>query len=450
VDTTGDVDLFNAAGSVNAAIDIEGWFQFTYGIFGTVLDSRTPAQPVIGATVTYAGTAGGGSTTTDNNGDYAFDNLPPGTYTLTVSDYGYTAQSTQTVTVASGSLVSASLVIRDPFRQPFTSTSIWNMPIGSGAQYEPANLIPAQKKTLVSDQHIIVMTPTAPLTQLQKSLGAQFGDRCTSTGTTLATIPIPADFTVQSSKSNNPIAAVEADGHTLIEGEPFARCTAGGPGTVWFDEPNPGDLYGDGLVGVDGGSNLSSLGGAVRLGELVKGGVITHALQIDVDAPNLYPGDTSGTTCYRWPATKCDTTPPAPYTGTNPELRMGALLALPPTLDLTTLGLQTQPGVILATALQDYGAYVANDAARSVNNIVTEFSPSGSILPIVDSSGAVVDPGEFQTVWGFPFETALANGTDPWSQDIATIFAHLDIVTDNGPTSIGGGGTPLAPLLPPL
>ena len=49
-----------------------------------------------------------------------------------------------------------------------------------------------------------------------------------------------------------------------------------------------------------------------------------------------------------------------------------------------------------------------------------------------------------------PFETASVNGTDPWSQDIATIFAHLDIVTNNGPTSIGGGGTPLAPLLPPL
>ncbi len=74
VDTTGDngngdVDLFNAAGTVNAAIDIEGWFQLTYtsGIDGTVMDSRTPAQPVSGAIVSYAGSLGGGSTVTDTN-----------------------------------------------------------------------------------------------------------------------------------------------------------------------------------------------------------------------------------------------------------------------------------------------------------------------------------------------------------------------------------------------
>jgi hypothetical protein len=321
------------------------------------------------------------------------------------------------------------------------------MPIGSGALYEPANLIPAQTKTLVSDQHIIVMTPTAPLTQIQTN-GGQFSNRCISTGTTLTPVPLPADFTVYSSSHNNPIAAVEANGHTLIEGEPFARCIAGGPGTVQFEERNFGDLYGDGRVGVDGGSNLSSLGGAIRLGELVPGGVITHALQIDVDAANLYFGSVS--TCPRWPVTKCDTSASTTYTGTNPDLRMGALLAIPSTLDLHTLNL-SPPGLILATAFQDYGAYIANtNGTRSVNNVVTEFSPSGSILPIVDSSGAVVNPGEFQTVWAFPFETASVNGIDPWSQDIATIFAHLNIVTNNGQNSIGGGGTPLVPLLPPL
>jgi hypothetical protein len=454
----GDVDLFNAAGRVNAAIDIEGWFQLTYssGISGTVLDSQTPAQPVFQATVAYTGaggTVGTGSTTTDINGDYALNDVPPGTYLVAVTDTGYAAPSPQTVTVAPASVASASFVLasehlRDSLLQPFTSTSIWNMPVGSGAQYAPANLIPAQTKTLVSDQHVIVMTPTAPLTQLQKSLGGQFGDRCTSTGTTLATIPLPTDFTVYSSSHNNPIAAVEANGHTLIEGEPFARCAVGGPGTVLFEEPNPGDLYGDGLVGVDGGSNLSSLGGAIRLGQLVPGGVITHALQIDVDAANLYFG--SVLTCPRWPATKCDTSASTTYTGTNPDLRMGALLALPSTLDLHTLNL-SPAGLILATAFQDYGAYIANtNGTRSVNNVVTEFSPSGSILPIVDSSGAVVNPGEFQTVWRFAFDTASFNGTDHWSQDIATIFAHLDIVANNSSTTIGGGGTPLVPLLPPL
>lgn len=119
-------------------------------------------------------------------------------------------------------------------------------------------------------------------------------------------------------------------------------------------------------------------------------------------------------------------------------MAMGALLAIPQTTDLATLSLQTGAGRILATALQNYGAYIANDAARSVNNIVTELSPSGSVLT------------EFQTAWGFSFETTGVNGADGWSHDIAAIFAALSIVNNNGPTSTGGGGTPLVPPAPPL
>ena len=104
-----------------------------------------------------------------------------------------------------------------------------------------------------------------------------------------------------------------------------------------------------------------------------------------------------------------------------------------------------------AKAFQEYGAYIANDADRSVNNIVTELSPSGSVAGVYDASGKQVDPGQFQTDWGVPFDILGVNGTDPWSQDIETIFAHLQIVTNNaagGWTS--GGGTPLAPFAPPL
>ena len=175
----------------------------------------------------------------------------------------------------------------------------------------------------------------------------------------------------------------------------------------------------------------------MRLGELVHGGTIAHALQIDIDGKvNLFKG--TAQTCFRWPATKCDGYGPTGYGGTNPALAMGALLAIPQTLDLTSLTLQTEPGMILAKALQDYGAYVTNDAARSVNNIVTELSPQGSVLT------------EFQGAWGFPFQTAGVNGADGWSHDIAAIFAALDIVTNNGASSVGGGGAPVVPLAPPL
>jgi hypothetical protein len=340
---------------------------------------------------------------------------------------------------------------RDPFVQPFTSTSIWNMPIGSGAQYTPANLVPASLKTLVSDQHIIVMKPAAPPTALNESTAGWTGaDRCVATGPfpTPVSAPIPDSFVVPSSTMNDPLVAVAADGHTLIQGEPFARCTPGSAGTLEFPDTKPGaDLYGDGLLGFDGGSRLSALGGAIRLGELIPGGVIPHALQIDVDGwANLYPGTTSSP-CYVWPATRCDPYSLVHYGGINPAMTMGALLALPQGFSISSL--RTPAARVLATAFKNYGAYVANDASsatheRSVNNVVTEFSPNGSV------SSTPSAPGEFQTLWGFPFETNGANGADDWSVDIATIFANLAIVTNNTSTSIGGGGTPLQPLAPPL
>jgi hypothetical protein len=316
----------------------------------------------------------------------------------------------------------------------------------------PANLIPASLYTLRSDQHVIVMTPTAPLTPIVENTAGPSGDqnqRCDTSGAFVVNAPIPADFEVLSTDQNDPLTAVAADGHTLIQGEPFALCTAGGPGTIdFYDTKNiDGDIDGDGLQGWDGGSHLSALGGAIRLGELVPDGVIDHALQIDVEAPNLYQG--TAATCFVWPATRCDSYGPTGYGGTNPKLAMGALLALPPTLNLNSLGLDPA-GLILAKAFQDYGAYIANDADRSVNNIVTELSPSGSVAGVYDASGNLVAPGQFQTDWGVPFDTVGVNGTDKWSQDIATIFANLQIVTNNAAGWTAGGGTPLAPFAPPL
>ena len=133
---------------------------------------------------------------------------------------------------------------------------------------------------------------------------------------------------------------------------------------------------------------------------------------------------------------------------------MGSQLALPRLLDLNSLGLETVPGMILARAFQDYGAYIANDTIVSVNNIVTEDSPNGSVAGVLKVSGTtctVAQPGEFQTLYGFPFETCgTPNASDHWTHDIETIFANLAIVTNNTNASIGGGGTPIVAPAPPL
>ena len=116
---------------------------------------------------------------------------------------------------------------------------------------------------------------------------------------------------------------------------------------------------------------------------------------------------------------------------------MGSLLAIPTSVNINALGLQTAPARMLAWTLQNYGAYVADNTARSVFSIETEDSPSGSVV------------NQFQQTWGYAFQAPAGSGT-PWSHDINLILANLSVVANNGPASIGGGGSPLQPLAPPI
>jgi hypothetical protein len=322
---------------------------------------------------------------------------------------------------------------RNKLLWPFASTSIWNMPIGSGAIYVPAHIAAPTIQSLTTDQDIIVMDPTAPLVTLMQS-GAGWGgaNRCVATGPALASVPIPSTFIVSSNGHNDALAVLMPDGQTVLQGQPFARCAAGGVGTVLALTPSD-NLYGAGILGAHGGSGLSSLGGTIRLNELVPGGEIRHALKVNVDgATDLYPSPG-----YRWPAIRHDHCAPGCYGGTVPAMEMGSLLAIPASVDINALGLQTAPGRMLAWTLQNYGAYVADNTARSVFSIETEYSPSGDVAT------------QFQQDWGYAFQAPAGSGT-PWSHDINVILANLDVVANNGPTSIGGGGTPLQPLAPPI
>jgi len=316
---------------------------------------------------------------------------------------------------------------------PFASTSIWNMPIGRGAVYVPAHIAPPTLRSLTSDADIIVMDPSAPLVSLLHSgAGWSGGSRCTGTGPALASVPIPTNFVVPSDGHNDALAVLMPDGQTVLQGQPFARCAAGGVGTVLA--PTPADnLYGNGILGAHGGSGLSSLGGTIRLNQLVPGAEIRHVLKVNVDAAaNLFP-----TPGFRWPAIHQDSCAPGCYGGSVPALEMGSLLAIPSSVNLTSLGLETAPGRMLAWTLQNYGAYIADNTTRSVFSIETEVSPAGSVVT------------QFQQTWGYPFQAPAGSGT-PWSHDINLILAQLAVVANNSPVTIGGGGAPLQPLPPPI
>src|SRR5207253_5767351 len=180
------------------------------------------------------------------------------------------------------SVSSAAATGRNATLWPFSRDSIWNLPIGANAVYVPGNIKKPTASGMTTDVDVLILTPTAPVTSVWKNNDAwSGGSRCTAEGGVLFAAPIPADFVVPGAGSGNPdgttpnyaTAILAADGHTLIQGQPMARCTSGGTATIWWYQEKE-DLFGTGNSGAHGGSMLSSLGGVIRLGELVPGGMI--------------------------------------------------------------------------------------------------------------------------------------------------------------------------------
>src|SRR5207249_5667985 len=68
--------------------------------------------------------------------------------------------------------------------------------------------------------------------------------RCDVQGSVLFSAPIPTDFVVPGNGGGNPhgttpnyaTAILAANGHTLYQGQPFARCSAGGNATIMWSQ----------------------------------------------------------------------------------------------------------------------------------------------------------------------------------------------------------------------
>jgi hypothetical protein len=335
---------------------------------------------------------------------------------------------------------------RDPLAQPFASDSIWNTPIGSGAQFVPANIAPAASwGGLSADEDVLILTPTAPATAVEYQ-GSWAPPRCTATSSQVFfTLPMPSNFVIDDTcgTPNGCLAGLMPDGRTIVSGQPFARCTAGGYATMTYQTTTV-DLYGDGIAGSHGGSGLSAYGGTLRVGELRPGGCPPrHALKIELDGSVNYKAGNTSSTCYTWPASTCDSYGPSGYGGNNPYLKPGALLALPPSTTIASLGLETPVATLLAWTLQNYGAYIVDDTGWSVYGMATERGPAGEFI------------AQFQSDYGYPFAPQPVDPTDAspasqWTRDVNRIFMALAIVTNSGQASIGGGGTPAQPLAPAI
>jgi len=339
---------------------------------------------------------------------------------------------------------------RNPYKWPFSQTSIWNMPISSGAVYVNAKLEKATQYGMTIDEDYIVMSPDEPLVAIYENYAGwdKTKSRCEIQGKLLFSAPIPKNFVVSpttwdGTTPNAGLAVLMPDKKTIRQTQPFAFCdaTKGATSQYVFDNQ---DIYGSGMVGAHGGSGLSAVGGALRCGELTPtSGAIRHALKVNLfGRKNIYY-DTQ-TQGYRWPALRADG-----YASDNyykertlesvKACRMGALLALPATMDLDKMGFETQPARILAEAFQNYGAYLTDDTGWNVYAIIAEWSPEGRFSE------------DFKKNWGFSF--SQSSKETPWCRDMDRIFLNLYVVDNNSSNTIGGGGTarmPLAPVFEPL
>ncbi len=246
---------------------------------------------------------------------------------------------------------------------------------------------------------------------------------------------------------------------SIIQLNYTGRCAAGGPliGTpVWefmVSHRSTDEIRADqkmhagmGMYGGHGGSALSAHGGNLRVGELLDDEPIHHALSMDIWGLFMYYEDACSDaygTCrgYRWPAatntndgaaSQQANDPGGGYYGTVRDFRIGALLALLPSLTEQELGLQTKEGSKLFHALQDYGAYVVDDTGwrRTDFNMDVE---------------AIKEYGLFVRIRAGVSERAEQLKL---YHDLLALVTRLSVVSNNSPTSIGGGGKPRQPLAP--
>lgn len=320
---------------------------------------------------------------------------------------------------------------RNPWLQPFSSNSIWNTPIGSKAKYVRANIKPAS--WIAPDtEYFFRLKASDPKRPLYTP--GSWTKRCQGNNTAYISLPIPDNLIIPDATTkpyhtpNNAAAFLLPDGKTLVQVGVLARCVKGGPIYGWRYFPDV-SIYSDGRGGGHFGSGLSSFGGSIRKGELINNKPIAHALKVLIWGKKYlyYSNDRKG---FRYPGDRADSYAAKVYKGTNRALVQGSLLAIPPQVNLKNLQLKTIPGRKIFHALQDYGAYVVDDAAWDAHYINME-------------SGVLE---EVKQAYGF----SLSGNKGDFFNDINKLFSQLQVVNNNSPNSIGGGGKPRRPLAPPL
>ena len=230
--------------------------------------------------------------------------------------------------------------------QPFAADSPWNTPIGSRVRFAAAGSPSTQELTAEDgSEEINSTTWSHPIFQASESDPLQEVDL--ESGQRLR-YRIP-QYAVPADGEDAHLHVIEPQGRYVHEAWGMRRTGS----STWFARHVVVvDLYGDGISGGARAYGGSAIGGLIRRHE-VDEGVIPHALALAVPRSDLRSGPV-------WPATLEDDGSVGTYKG---DLPMGALVAIPPDVDLESLDLNDD-ALAIARALQDYGAYVVDSSAQ--------------------------------------------------------------------------------------
>lgn len=304
---------------------------------------------------------------------------------------------------ASGGADGAPRPARDVYQRPFAWSSPWNLPLSTAAVSRPAGLKPQFVEFDAEHINVNPADPVRPLTAAE-TLGVNQQDFARSTKTRNTTTPVRVDPRDTSDGGFNNCSAFLVDSpdrQTVVQGQPLKLDPGGAPSYDFGWGPE--QLTGDGIVGCHGGSGLSGIGGSIRRGEMRGPEPLAHALKIGINCTTDCSTARRG---FRWPAYKADKGWEQKYQGRDPEMGMGSLLALPADADLSRI---TEPDTRkIAEALRTYGGYVVDETANP-----------GTFLAV--QSGA---------------EAEIPNIDSPQMQQVVRM---LQVVTNNGPATPGGG-----------
>jgi hypothetical protein len=98
---------------------------------------------------------------------------------------------------------------------------------------------------------------------------------------------------------------------------------------------------------------------------------ISHALKLELDGDYYFYGG-SRETCHRWPADTCDGSAPTRYTGKDPNVQPGSLLAVPPSV-AAAMTLTSEPARRILHALTEYGGYLCDNTAGNRGTVCGQF-----------------------------------------------------------------------------